>query len=97
MKITANGNPDFSESKYLYPDKNKAIVEIKISGSREKDYNLANIEANLEKKPENYTWHHMDDYNPTTGKCTMQLVETEAHNLSKPHYGAVRQYEKNNK
>ncbi|MEB2280736.1 HNH endonuclease [Lysinibacillus xylanilyticus] len=41
----------------------------------------------------NYTWHHVADFDPSTGKSTMQLVKTEAHNASLPHQGSVKQFE----
>lgn len=42
----------------------------------------------------NYTWHHCDDFDPTTGECTMQLVLRKAHQATYPHKGSVAQYEK---
>ena len=41
---------------------------------------------------ENYTWHHLDDYDPVTGESTMQLVKTTDHIGSLPHTGSVKQY-----
>ena len=42
---------------------------------------------------ENYTWHHLDDYDPVTGESTMQLVRRTDHEGSLPHTGSVRQKE----
>jgi A nuclease of the HNH/ENDO VII superfamily with conserved WHH len=40
-----------------------------------------------------YTWHHLDDFDPVTGECTMQLVETSAHStVGMTHTGSVGQY-----
>jgi hypothetical protein len=41
-----------------------------------------------------YTWHHLDDFDPVTGKGTMQLVMQSAHKASLPHTGSVAQFEK---
>lgn len=43
---------------------------------------------------ENFTWHHVDDFNPLTGESTMQLVRKDAHVATYPHVGSVSQYEK---
>ena len=40
-----------------------------------------------------YTWHHVDNYNPKTGKATLELVETPAHVATLPHKGSVGQYQ----
>ena len=40
----------------------------------------------------NYTWHHLDDFDPVTGECTMQLVRRDIHNASKPHTASPKQY-----
>lgn len=34
------------------------------------------------------------DFDPTTGKTTMVLVETSIHEANLPHSGSVKQYEK---
>ena len=40
-------------------------------------------------QPGKYTWHHLDDYDPITNTCTMQLVETGTHVKCNPHLGGV--------
>jgi hypothetical protein len=42
----------------------------------------------------NNTWHHLDDFDPSTGECTMQLVRENVHNRisGMAHSGAVAQY-----
>lgn len=45
------------------------------------------------QEPEEYTWHHLDDYNPETNKTTMQLVDSNAHDATKPHKGSAGQYD----
>jgi len=78
------------KTKYLYPvtGNQKNIVRIKLTGSRKWDNKLA-YELSGIKKDKNYTWHHLDDYNPITNTCTMQLVEFDVHVKSYPHTGAV--------
>jgi hypothetical protein len=88
---------DFSKSDDLYPvkDGQKNIVEIEYTGSRRQDYAAANKAGNIgntQKPPKDYTWHHLDDYNPETNRGTMQLVKTDAHEATYPHDGGVRQY-----
>jgi hypothetical protein len=55
------------------------------------------IEAPDGPNGEKYTWHHLDDFDPVTGECTMQLVKTEFHKLkagkNRTHTGSVKQYE----
>ncbi len=94
VKMTPNGGPDFSESPYIYPAKGveRSVVEITLTGSRTKDYAAALLEAKMKSQPTGYVWHHVDDYNPKTGKSTMQLVEHNPHSKI-GHKGSVRQYE----
>ncbi|WP_430613024.1 HNH endonuclease [Flavobacterium sp. JP2137] len=66
-----------------------------MTGRRSLDDKLANKLGGFNQQPDNYTWHHLDDYDPMTNTCTVQLVETEIHRQCTPHYGAVeivRQY-----
>lgn len=77
----------------------ETIVKIQMTVSRGRDFtqafNEANIPKNIRKSiKENYTWHHLDDFNPETGECTMQLVLSDAHVATYPHKGSVSQYEK---
>lgn len=97
---TSNGGPDFKGSGYVYIDSNgkETIVTIKMTGSRGKDDTLAFDNANIPRNErkgikENYTWHHIDDFDPQTGTCTIQLVLKGAHVATYPHKGAVSQYE----
>ncbi|MCL2137600.1 MAG: polymorphic toxin-type HINT domain-containing protein [Coriobacteriia bacterium] len=75
VSITYNseGYPDFSP--YAHPD-HPNPVEIEYTGSRSRDYGLANHEAGLSATPDGYTWHHMED-----GKG-MLLVETSVHDAT---------------
>ena len=100
IKTTENGGPDFSASKYIKrtEDGEPIIATIEMSGSRSKDFTRAfddvGIPANERKKIlEDYTWHHVDDYDEATGKCTMQLVEKKAHEATYPHRGSCAQYD----
>jgi len=42
---------------------------------------------------ENYTWHHVDDFKPKSGTCSMQLVQKEAHEATYTHKGSCAQYD----
>ncbi|PNK92128.1 hypothetical protein CEQ31_021905 [Serratia odorifera] len=93
---------DFSGSDALYPD-GVSIVKIKLTGGRYGDFKAANQIAGFENAsgnitgrshPTDYTWHHLDDYDPKTNTSTMQLVKTTAHEESFPHSGSVSQFEK---
>lgn len=81
---------DFSDTPYLYPvtGEQKNIVKVKLTGTRWFDDKLA-YELSGIKKNKNYTWHHLDDYDPITGTCTMQLVDLDIHVKTYPHYGSV--------
>ncbi|WP_165786317.1 RHS repeat-associated core domain-containing protein [Methylomonas sp. Kb3] len=88
---------DFSGSPDLFPSGTgqQSIVEITMQGSRSRDFVQAYKAAGISPvDAEGYTWHHVDDFNPSTGKTTMQLVKTEAHEASFPHRGSVSQFEK---
>ncbi|MBC8884062.1 HNH endonuclease [Flavobacterium piscinae] len=81
---------DFENTSYLYPStgNQKNIVKIKMTGSRRLDDKLA-YELSGIKKDKNYTWHHLDDYDPMTNTCSMQLVNLEIHVKTYPHFGSV--------
>ncbi|MGO4322973.1 RHS repeat-associated core domain-containing protein [Pseudomonas sp. KB_12] len=88
---------DFTGSSDLFPTtgSQKNIVTIKMQGARGRDFTQAFKEAGISKKAaKDYTWHHVDDFNPKTGTTTMQLVKTTAHEATFPHGGSVAQYEK---
>ncbi len=62
----------------------------KLNGSDYFDFKLANELAGLNiLKTKGYTWHHLDDFDPVHGTCTMQLVETKFHIKTNPHFGSV--------
>ncbi|MDP1828229.1 MAG: HNH endonuclease [Archangium sp.] len=90
---------NFATSPYLYKGAGqKAIVRIQYSGSRDADFGLANVKANIgntQTPPTGYTWHHLDDYNPITNEGTMQLVLTAAHKAW-GHWGGVEQFQRAN-
>ena len=69
-----------------------------MQGSRGRDFTEAYKQAGLSKAQVKsigkYTWHHLDDFDPVTGKGTMQLVTQAAHEASLPHTGSVAQFEK---
>jgi filamentous hemagglutinin len=67
MPSYRNGYPDFSEH-------SEATVKIEnLTGNRATDAELANKAAGLDKTPEGYNWHHVED-----GK-TMKLLPEDMH------------------
>ena len=92
---TPNGGVSFKNSPYLYQldSGEKPVIKIKATGDRDKDFDLANKFFGLSKTPKDYTWHHLDDFNVSTGELTLELVEREIHNLIKPHSGGCAQYD----
>ena len=91
---------NFEGSPELFPvtGNQKNIVSIQMQGSRGRDFTEAYKQAGLSKAQVKsigkYTWHHLDDFDPVTGKGTMQLVTQAAHEASLPHTGSVAQFEK---
>ncbi|CAH0186176.1 RHS repeat-associated core domain-containing protein [Pseudomonas mediterranea] len=88
---------DFTGSSDLYPitGSQRNIVTIKMQGSRSRDFTQAFKEAGIPRSAKkDYTWHHVDDFDPKTGHTTMQLVKKSAHEATYPHGGSVAQYEK---
>jgi len=82
VPMSKNGlSPDFSTvDEALYRGERQfANKKIKLTGSRVEDYKLANKLFGLKKTPGGYVWHHLDDWDPITGKCTMQLIKREYH------------------
>ena len=56
-------------------------------------FKKAGISDEIAKKlDESYTWHHLDDFDPLTGECTMQLVDRKIHQISCPHIGGAGLY-----
>jgi len=93
---TANGGPTFAGTEHLYPvaQEQRNIVRIRLTGSRRDDFRLANEEGKFAKTPVDYRWHHVDDFDPTSGEATLELIEHNAHVSTFPHTGSVAQYEK---
>jgi len=66
-----------------------------MQGARGRDFTQAYKEAGIKASAaDDYTWHHVDDFDPKTGKTTMQLVKTSAHEATFPRGGSVSQFEK---
>jgi RHS repeat-associated protein len=87
---------DFSNSPDLFPvtGDQKNIVQIPMQGARGRDFTQAFEESGIPRADaKGYTWHHVDDFDPTTGKTTMQLVKRSTHEASLPHKGSVAQFE----
>jgi hypothetical protein len=88
---------DFSNSPDLFPvtGDQKNIVQIPMQGSRGRDFTEAFKESKIPRADAaDYTWHHVNDFDPQTGKTTLQLVKTPTHEASLPHKGSVSQFEK---
>ncbi|HEX8329683.1 MAG TPA: type VI secretion system tube protein TssD [Hymenobacter sp.] len=113
IPLSLNGEPTFAGTEYMMPVGlgQKNVVQIKMAGNREGDFRAANKEAGLtdllklqgldaDEAPEGYTWHHRDDFIPTTGTpppygtCTMELVERDAHKATFVHFGSCDQCNK---
>ena len=87
---------DFTGHPDLFPvsEGQSSIVQITMQGSRGRDFTEAYNLAGIKKSDAGaYTWHHLDDFDPATGKTTMQLVKTQTHIDSFPHKGSVAQFE----
>lgn len=67
-------------------------MKIELTGSRRGDEKLANKRGGFTETPDEYRWHHVDDFNPRTGRATFELVTEKAHNATLPHLGSVAQY-----
>jgi hypothetical protein len=93
---TANGGPTFVGTDYLYPAARgqQSVVRIGLTGSRRNDKVLANEAGGFTEKPEGYTWHHVDDFDPQSGMSSLELVDECAHVATNRHTGSVAQYEK---
>jgi hypothetical protein len=70
------------------------IVKIPLTGGRRADFRLANKEGKFAKMPDGYRWHHVDDFDPTNGEATFELITKGAHESTNPHAGSVAQYSK---
>ena len=81
ITYSKEGFPDFTD--YKHPVYN-GEYEIELTGSRPKDFQLANAKIGVKETPTGYTWHHMEN-----GKLI--LVETEVHHLF-PHTGGFAIY-----
>jgi hypothetical protein len=69
------------------------IVNFKLTGSRGDDFAKANKLAGFSETPKGYVWHHVDNFNPKTGRATLKLVEQGAHKATFPHKGSAGQYQ----
>ena len=94
-------------NQYLYPQNQlpqgkSPVVRIRMTGKRtgtNGDFHEANKAAGIDdvwgsKAPDDYVWHHLDDFDPITGECTMQLVRRDSHTgvTGMAHSGSVAQY-----
>jgi len=100
---SANGmGPDFRlgpiEHVYHIGGRRYDNIKIKMSGNRDIDFQRAFEVAGIDQttigqtSSRSYTWHHLDEYDPDTGMCTMQLVLTPIHDVL-DHAGSVHMWE----
>lgn len=99
LKFSEHNTPplsvDFKHTpQFLYGKKNgkPGVVKIKLTGNDLIDFKMAfkkaGISDDLAKNlKEDYVWHHLDDFDPVTGECSMQLVNRKVHEFSCPHIG----------
>ena len=96
VEKTPNGGPSFANTEYVYQENgHKCIVTIEATGSRKQDFKQANEYIKKHygiDKPDDYTWHHLDNYDVATNTITMELVLTEVHKATVPHSGGCAQY-----
>ena len=86
-------NPDFSDNLFPAGEGQSNTVSIPMQGGRDLDNTQAFAESGISpSEAKGYTWHHMSDFDPDTGKVTMQLVDKSAHKAI-PHSGGVSQYQ----
>lgn len=57
------------------------------------DFDLANTILDFDETSEGYVRHHVDNYDVNTNTFTLELVEKDAYNTSKPHSGECTQYD----
>jgi hypothetical protein len=87
LSFTREGYPDFEPHAMQLPNGSKR-VQIEYTGNRSADFQAANRAAKLDRTPEDYTWHHLED-----GK-SMMLVSRDLHKAVK-HSGGVSRYKHN--
>ena len=85
---------------FLYKGNKKyGKIRIKLTNYSYEDFKLAFEKVGIfdkkiiKKIKSEYTWHHMDDYDPITGECTMQLVLSDKHIMCFPHKGGPGLFE----
>lgn len=99
---TENGGADFSNTEYLYKTKlgKDATVKIKMSGKRSQDTKAVFDKLGIPKEEqkellkENRLFY-LDDYDPDTGECTIQIVKKNPYNVVNKYAGAKAQYKAN--
>lgn len=79
-------SPSFVKSKLI------AQTSIKLTGSRRADYLAAEKNTGKKHKARTTVWHHVYDFNQTSGFCTMQLVAWNDHVETVPHAGGCKAF-----
>lgn len=84
LRFKSTGYPDFEPYALTLPN-GKKTVRIELTGSRPRDYEVANRAVGFQETPEGYTWHHVED------EGVMMLVPTELHRTV-PHAGGAAKF-----
>lgn len=99
---TENGGADFSNTEYVYKTASgqEATAKIEMSGKRSQDTKALfdNLGISKEEQKEllkDNKVFYLDDFDPDTGQCTIQLVDQEAYDIVKRYAGAQAQYNAN--
>ena len=71
----------------------QSVVKMRLAGSRKADVNLANQLGLFAETPDGYISHDLDDFNPQSGMCSLELVNEAPHRACYPHTGSVLRYE----
>ena len=94
IKRTPNGGVSFADTGKVYVHNGqKCIVSIQATGNRDKDFDAANKKIGLEREPDGYVWHHVDDYNVETNTLTLELVDSDTHKKTMAHAGSCAHYD----
>jgi len=95
IPLKANGAPDFSKMLAgIRSGQKNELKDFKYTGNYAQDFKKADELAGfteLNPKPANTTWHHVEDFDSKTGTGTLQLVSRDAHQAAS-HSGGAAQY-----
>ena len=90
--ISTGLSSQWTYSPSFYGVKLLASASVSLTGTRKKDYDAAEKESGQKHTPGVTVWHHVYDFDRSTGKATMQLVAWNHHQETIPHAGGFKQY-----